>query len=216
MQSKFLEGFEGAFGPAATVILATIVVLVPIIISCIVAVRKLVKYLKDQGALEQRRLNETTEQQQMVSDVKEGLDTMSAQLAKVSEETSNLKNELNSKMDDLWSTMTEIKRESKESDNNIMKQMGHDEAAVANIASQMNLITDNITLLIESDKESIKALITNTYYDAQEKGYIPMYKLQSMETIFEKYLKENGNTFVGQLMKELREMPHEELPPKSS
>ena len=68
-------------------------------------------------------------------------------------------------------------------------------------------LTDKIDLLIDSDKDDIKAWITEQYYLFKEKGYIDSYSLDCIEHRYSHYKKENGNSFIETLMKEIRQLP---------
>jgi ABC-type multidrug transport system fused ATPase/permease subunit len=65
-----------------------------------------------------------------------------------------------------------------------------------------------IDLLIESDKDDIKSWITEKHhYFCYEKGYIDDYNLDCMEKRYKHYISEHGNSFVGELMNEVRALP---------
>lgn len=61
-----------------------------------------------------------------------------------------------------------------------------------------------VQLLVDSDRERIKTFITSEYHHWMDKGYIDIYTLKGIEERFDKYRKEDGNTFVEDMMKELR------------
>ena len=64
--------------------------------------------------------------------------------------------------------------------------------------------------LIQSDKEDIKAFITNRYrYFAKKLGYIDEFSLDAIEIRYARYKKEGGNTFVDDLMVKLRNLPRQ-------
>ena len=215
MQGRFLEAFESAFGSGMTVVLVTLVVMIPIVTSCVIVVRKIVKYIKEQAIKEQKNEEEKQKYREDVSKVSEKLGEFTSTLDTIRDEQKTTKEDLIAQLDSVRTMVNDIKRESKREDQILQQQMRNDETVIEKVSSQMNIINTNIGLLIESDKESIRALITNMYYDSIALGYIPMYKLETVETLFGKYLKENGNTFVGQMVKELRELPHmEESPTK--
>lgn len=75
------------------------------------------------------------------------------------------------------------------------------------IRKTQKIYNDELNTLLESDKESIKAYIITEYQKWQRLHYIDIYAMQSLETRYEKYLKENGNTFVATLMHRLRSLP---------
>lgn len=65
-----------------------------------------------------------------------------------------------------------------------------------------------INLLVESDKDDIKSWITERHhYFCYEKGYIDDYNLDCMEKRFKHYMDEHGNSFVKDLMEEVRHLP---------
>lgn len=70
---------------------------------------------------------------------------------------------------------------------------------------QQNL---RIELLIDSDKDDIKAFITEKYhYFVEVKGWIDDYSLDCLEKRFQHYKDENGNSFVADLMSEIKRLP---------
>lgn len=73
-----------------------------------------------------------------------------------------------------------------------------------------NLI-DSVQLLIDSDKDAIKAWITKTHHELMRQGWVDDYTLQCIEARYTHYRKEKGNSFVEDLMTEIRALPH--LPP---
>ena len=64
-------------------------------------------------------------------------------------------------------------------------------------------IKDDVALLLESDRESIKSYITSEYHKWMNLGYIDMYSLKALDEQFDKYRKEDGNTFVEGMMHEI-------------
>ena len=72
----------------------------------------------------------------------------------------------------------------------------------------MESIQSKMDLLIESDKDDIKAWITEKhhFYCYQQK-YIDDYTLDCLEKRFTRYEAEGGNSFIHNLMDDLRELP---------
>lgn len=65
-----------------------------------------------------------------------------------------------------------------------------------------------IEMLVESDKESIKAYITEKHhYFVYEKEWIDDYSMECLEKRFAVYQREHGNSFVKGLMNEIRSLP---------
>lgn len=69
-------------------------------------------------------------------------------------------------------------------------------------------ITKSIKILIESDKDDIKAWITEKHhYFCYELGYIDDYNLQCVEARYKHYKEEDGNTFIDGFMTDIRKLP---------
>lgn len=116
---------------------------------------------------------------------------------------------IDKKVDDLSETIRTVEKTSKESDDELRKQLDSTEEQFCSLHEKQDIISDNVQLLIESDKESNRSFITLEYYKAIEKGYIEVYTMQAIEYRYEKYLQEHGDSFINGLIKELRELKHE-------
>lgn len=69
-------------------------------------------------------------------------------------------------------------------------------------------INARIEMLIDSDRESIKAYITEKHhFFVYDQEWIDDYSMECLEKRFAVYEKEHGNSFVLGLMNELRELP---------
>lgn len=69
-------------------------------------------------------------------------------------------------------------------------------------------IKAQISMLIESDKEDIKAYITDRHhFFVYDQGWVDDYSMECIEKRFAIYERENGNSFVRGLMDELRSLP---------
>lgn len=85
---------------------------------------------------------------------------------------------------------------------------------IVGIAAQVSSLTDKINLLVESDKDDIKAFITREYhYFCEQKGWIDDYSMDCIERRYNHYVEEKGNSFVKELMEHLRALPRK--PPKN-
>jgi predicted RNase H-like nuclease (RuvC/YqgF family) len=75
-------------------------------------------------------------------------------------------------------------------------------------------LNSKLDLLIASDKDEIKSFITREHhYFCYEKKWIDDYSMDCIEKRFEHYKAENGNSFIKDLMNELRNLPKK--PPQS-
>lgn len=74
---------------------------------------------------------------------------------------------------------------------------------------EINQIKSTLNLLVESDRDSIKSFITKEYKQyVEEQGWIDEYSLEILEKRFHTYELEGGNSFILQLMSEIRALPH--------
>lgn len=73
---------------------------------------------------------------------------------------------------------------------------------------QIDKISKAIDILIASDKDDIKAWITEKHhYFCYELNYIDDYNLQCIEARYKHYKEENGNTFIDGFMTDIRALP---------
>lgn len=74
--------------------------------------------------------------------------------------------------------------------------------------AQIDKMSKAINILIASDKDDIKAWITQQHhYFCYELGYIDDYNLQCIEARYVHYKEEDGNTFIDGFMKDIRNLP---------
>lgn len=74
--------------------------------------------------------------------------------------------------------------------------------------ANLNKIIDSIQLLINSDKDDIKAWITEKHhYYCYEKRHIDDYSLDCIEKRYAHYKDEGGNSFIEDLMRDIRRLP---------
>ena len=123
---------------------------------------------------------------------------------KQDEEFTNFRNQLSSIKDEI-----RIQKENYErGDVQLEEQINNNEKVNREISRKLEIINNNQTKILESNIESMRAEITNIYYEYAEKGFIPIYILQSVESIYEKYLNIGGNTFVSSIVTEMRKWNH--------
>ena len=73
---------------------------------------------------------------------------------------------------------------------------------------QINKIAKTTNILINSDKDDIKAWITEKHhYFCYDLGYIDDYNLQCIEARYKHYKEEDGNTFIDGFMEDIRKLP---------
>ena len=91
---------------------------------------------------------------------------------------------------------------------NVKKNIKEHEHQIYQLKSSIQQINKLIRLLIESDKDDIKAFITRQHhYFVYQKGWIDDYSLDCIEQRYSHYENQGGNSFIASLMKELRALP---------
>lgn len=67
---------------------------------------------------------------------------------------------------------------------------------------------DFLDLLMDSDKDQLKSLIVNRYHHFIAQGWIDDFSMDSLEKCFQHYQDEGGNSYIHDLMNDLRRLPH--------
>lgn len=109
-------------------------------------------------------------------------------------------------------TTGEIKRRERErrlqerlsSGDRTMNQLKQEQSLILQTLQE---IKESISLLTESDKDDIKACITEKHHFFKRQGWIDDYSLDCLERRFAHYQQEGGNSFVHTLMDEIRLLP---------
>ena len=108
------------------------------------------------------------------------------------------------KRDESLKTDYEVKQENEE-------RLDRLETNINKLTENVDNMTDKIDVLITSDRDAIKAFITKEHhYFCYEKGWIDDYSLDCLEHRFQHYQEEHGNSFIENLMNELRALPKTE------
>lgn len=104
------------------------------------------------------------------------------------------------------------KETEQESDRDKINQMAERQEKLFNDVQELS---KKITILVDSDKDDIKAFITDKHhYFCYEKKWIDDYSLDCIEKRYDHYQDEGGNSFIATLMGELKALP--KRPPQSS
>ena len=203
MEGTFIE-FLNSILPGLGIGLSVVVVLGGFVL-------KGYKALKKQIADHDTEILKKAEEGRVDSEFKDEMLELAANLKNIKTDFSSTIDNLNQQMESLSKTVSEIKEASDESDTTLVEKMNQYETRQEEINAKIDAVHESMNLLIESDKESIRSFITLQYYECQEKGYIEVYVLQALEDRYEKYLIENGDSFIANLVKEMRKLPH--VPP---
>ena len=88
------------------------------------------------------------------------------------------------------------------------KQMNEFSNIQAQTIEEIQHLKENITNLTASDKDDIKAWITEKHHHfCYEIKYIDDYSLDCIEKRYAHYVDEGGNSFISTLMEEIRNLP---------
>lgn len=89
-----------------------------------------------------------------------------------------------------------------------IERLDNVENTVNELKEDFNEMKDDVKLLIASDKDDIKADLTKDHhYFCYRLKWIDDYSLDCMERRYEHYKDERGNSFIEQLMNEVRALP---------
>ena len=104
----------------------------------------------------------------------------------------------------------ERKKQIQEVEAKHQEQVTEIKSQIGEVATQVSNLTGKIDLLVESDKDDIKAFITREYhYFCGQQGWIDDYSMDCIEKRYMHYIAEHGNSFVEQLMDSLRALPRQ-------
>lgn len=79
---------------------------------------------------------------------------------------------------------------------------------------EMQQMSDKMTLLLDSDRDSIKSYITEKHHNfCYDVGWIDDYSLDCLEKRYSHYVAEDGNSYIADLMREIRNLP--KTPPQN-
>lgn len=96
-------------------------------------------------------------------------------------------------------------------DQRIDNQLVEYQSELKHIVDTVDKINSEIKILKASDKDDIKAFITREHhYFCYQKGWIDDFSMDCIEKRYTHYVEEEGNSFVLDLMTELRALPKQE------
>lgn len=83
---------------------------------------------------------------------------------------------------------------------------------ITTMEKNVNQLTKSVTALVNSDRDAIKAYITEKHhYFVYKQKWIDDYSLECLERRYDHYKGYKGNSFVSQEMEELRDLPRQPL-----
>lgn len=168
-------------------------------------------YKKFRAALKEKILaeEENTSYKTSINDLKTSLSNLESKIDNYVDTQERERQEIQDKLENLSIALEDEHKQSTHADELLQDYIHQNADMVIDIRKKLDIMNKKTNLLIDSDKEMIKAAITEKYYESIKQGYIEIHTLQSLESQYEKYLEEHGNTFIGGLMRELRTLPHQ-------
>ena len=95
-----------------------------------------------------------------------------------------------------------------EQPNKIKKHIETHQQEIADLKTALAELKQMTHLLIESDRDDIKAFLTREHhYFVYQKGWIDDYSLNCIEKRFSHYEEQGGNSFIKDLMEAVRQLP---------
>lgn len=87
---------------------------------------------------------------------------------------------------------------------------------IDSLENKINNIALQVDLLIRSDRDSIKMAITKDYhYFCEQRKWIDDYSLECLERRYKNYQDEGGNSFIHNMMEEIRSLRRTPPPPSA-
>lgn len=112
------------------------------------------------------------------------------------------------KEDDVQSKLAEMNKTFAQKEECFAEKKQEINNGFKSLEEQIKQLADNVNLLISSDKDDIKSHITEKHhYFCYEKKWIDDYSLDCLEKRFGHYKAEGGNSFILDLMNEIRALP---------
>lgn len=86
----------------------------------------------------------------------------------------------------------------------------HNAKEIEDTKKAIEQLANQIDLLVQSDKDSIKTFITQQHHHfCYGEGWIDDYSMDCIEKRYGHYKKEGGNSFIDDLMQDLRDLPRQ-------
>lgn len=201
---RWLDSFPGHLGTILAVVIGGSALVTALVTSIMKLKKEYEQRIVDMTHKEESDKKFKDDISEMIREVKilkDNTEFMSQQYAET-------QHALNGKIDNLATMIEDIKRKDKDQDTLIEDKMGELNTTLTDFRKYINYNRDRVELLIDSDKESIKAFIVGRYYQAKSDGYVNSHLMQVLEERYETYTKEKGNGYITGIMNELRAFPH--------
>ena len=154
----------------------------------------------------QRRLEEDTYKSK-VNELSDKIDVLADTINSVNEKIEGFENTINDKLDQVNKDIEQNHTINNNKINEMSREIQKHTSELTEIKKSLEGTNDKVKLLVESDKEDIKAYVTQEYNKWIPQGHIDLITLQSIEARYSKYVEEKGNGFVKKMIDDLRNLP---------
>lgn len=115
-------------------------------------------------------------------------------------------------IEDIFEELKALKQEIKTQEKNYEK-LNNNIIKLKSDWEQKEVKRENtLELLVNSDKDAIKSFIVKEHHHFIEEGWIDDFSLDTIERRYTHYKEEGGNSYIHDLIKDLRELPN--MPPR--
>lgn len=203
---KFLNSL--GFGAFAA-ILSIISGLVAAIIGIYKSYNQIKKVLNDIIKKHKERQESALRLEKKLDNIGTKVNSLENHVSEMKSQSEKSQKDTNRKIDELWDTVLQGQKTDASDKKLLTMKLSETNNQVDRITRIVESLNEKTSLLITSDKDSIKSVIIDKYYQALRDGYIEVRVLDNIEKSYEIYIQENGNTFIESLMQKLRKMPNE-------
>lgn len=134
-------------------------------------------------------------------------DAYKSKVNEVSDKIDVLADTINNKLDQVNKDIEQNHTINNNKINEMSREIQKHTSELTEIKKSLEGTNDKVKLLVESDKEDIKAYVTQEYNKWIPQGHIDLITLQSIEARYSKYVEEKGNGFVKKMIDDLRNLP---------
>lgn len=191
--------------------LGTAIVIILAVLGTFFATYKKFKKYKDaydhQVIVENQREQEDNTYKAKVNELSDKLDTLTLAINNVNERIEGFESAINNKLNQVNRDIESNHMNNANKIDEMRDEIQKHTQELTEIKKSLVSTNDRVKLLVESDKEDIKAYVTGQYNKWIPLGHIDLITLQSIESRYSKYVEEKGNGFVKKMMDDLRNLP---------
>lgn len=205
-------------GSIILIIVALLVLAVTIgkkVVTVAIEVYKRLKiFILDQHEEEEEKQNTSEKIQELSVDLKEvrdDLKTVTKALSALTDQINEEKKEreaLKGRLVKVEDNVSDMSKSTEATNKQVLELLNDHHDEIKLISEKVSEISQSIPMLIESDVESFRAYLIETYERCKLTNSINIYTLQTLSKRFENYRREGGNTWAEALIGEIKSFEH--------